>query len=189
MAEKLDLRIERTYRMLRDAFTRLMAEKPYEEITVSELCDAAIIRRTTFYKHFADKDEFFAFYVRRTREEFQERVEPHGTHETPANFSDRMFHELVAFVQENDRLVRRALASSAFATMDAILSEEISRSLRQRLEEEAGAVARFGCSPQALADFMAGGMLRALYRWLQDGNEDVEALEADLRAITERLLG
>ena len=70
---KLDLRIEKTYRALCEAFTALLAERRYEDITVSDLCDRAMIRRTTFYKHFADKREFLSFYVRRIREEFQRR--------------------------------------------------------------------------------------------------------------------
>ena len=69
---KLDLRIEKTYRALCEAFTALLEERHYEEITVSDLCDRALIRRTTFYKHFADKQEFLAFYVRRIREKIEE---------------------------------------------------------------------------------------------------------------------
>ena len=55
MEQKLDLRIQRTYRLLHTAFTKLMEEKSFEDITVNDLCREAMIRRTTFYKHFADK--------------------------------------------------------------------------------------------------------------------------------------
>ena len=61
MEKKLDLRIQKTYQALHNAFTILLEEKNFEEITVNELCDAAMIRRTTFYKHFADKYEYFQF--------------------------------------------------------------------------------------------------------------------------------
>ena len=57
----MDLRIERTYRSLIEAFTRLLEERLYEDVTVAMLCNEAMIRRTTFYKHFADKGEFFSF--------------------------------------------------------------------------------------------------------------------------------
>ena len=62
MAEKMDLRIRKTYLALHNAFTELLEEKRFEEFTVNELCDRAMIRRTTFYKHFADKYEYFTFY-------------------------------------------------------------------------------------------------------------------------------
>lgn len=61
MKDKYDLRIIRTYKSLTEAFLQLMSEKHFEDITVNELCKKAMIRRTTFYKHFADKYEFFRF--------------------------------------------------------------------------------------------------------------------------------
>ncbi|MFR7670084.1 MAG: hypothetical protein ACLU0O_04550 [Collinsella sp.] len=35
----------------------------FEDLTVAMLCDRAMIRRTTFYKHFRDKNDYFAFYI------------------------------------------------------------------------------------------------------------------------------
>ena len=48
----MDLRIKKTYRALFDAFTELLEEHRFEDLTVAMLCDRAMIRRTTFYKHF-----------------------------------------------------------------------------------------------------------------------------------------
>ena len=59
----MDLRIQKTYMGLHNAFTDLLEEKRFENITVNELCEKAMIRRTTFYKHFADKYEYFTFYM------------------------------------------------------------------------------------------------------------------------------
>ena len=63
MEKKIDLRLRKTYQSLHAAFTELLEEKRFEELTVGELCDRAAIRRTTFYKHFADKYDYFAFYL------------------------------------------------------------------------------------------------------------------------------
>ncbi|MDN6296008.1 MAG: TetR/AcrR family transcriptional regulator [Alkalibacterium sp.] len=62
--EKLDLRVQKTYRSLIDAFEKLLVEKEFEKILVTELCDAAMIRRPTFYSHFLDKYDFFTFFIR-----------------------------------------------------------------------------------------------------------------------------
>ena len=59
----MDLRIQKTYRSLLVAFTKLLETHRYEDVTIAMLCDEAMIRRTTFYKHFADKSEFFSFFV------------------------------------------------------------------------------------------------------------------------------
>ena len=48
MEKKIDLRLQKTYQSLHAAFTELLEEKRFEELTVGELCDRAAIRRTTF---------------------------------------------------------------------------------------------------------------------------------------------
>lgn len=53
--KKIDRRITRTKRMIRDAFTQLMEEKGFEAITVSDLTEKADINRGTFYLHYKDK--------------------------------------------------------------------------------------------------------------------------------------
>lgn len=52
MRESADRRIMMTRKLLRDAFLKLLQEKPVHAISVKELCDAAGINRTTFYNHY-----------------------------------------------------------------------------------------------------------------------------------------
>ncbi len=59
--KKIDLRVQKTYKQLVDTFLKLMGEKSFEELTVSEICDSAQVHRATFYKHFKDKYEFLNF--------------------------------------------------------------------------------------------------------------------------------
>lgn len=49
---KEDQRTRLTKLMIRQAFLRLLEERPINEITVSELCEAAGISRVTFYLHY-----------------------------------------------------------------------------------------------------------------------------------------
>ena len=58
-----DLRIQKTYAALTREFTALLKLKRFEQITVKELCDAAMVRTATFYNHFSDKYEFADFVI------------------------------------------------------------------------------------------------------------------------------
>jgi len=60
----LDKRVQRTRIALREAFGKLMQEKPFEQITVLDITDEAMINRATFYAHFADKYELFDYMLR-----------------------------------------------------------------------------------------------------------------------------
>ena len=51
--EKISAR--RTYTLLQQAFFKLLTEKPFEKITLKELCDTAMIPRSTFYRYFEDQ--------------------------------------------------------------------------------------------------------------------------------------
>ena len=53
MNEK-DARVRYTKEMIRKSFLELLKEKPAAKITVKELCEAADINRTTFYRNYLD---------------------------------------------------------------------------------------------------------------------------------------
>ncbi|NMM98535.1 TetR/AcrR family transcriptional regulator [Bifidobacterium olomucense] len=59
-----DLRVIRTYESLFGAFERLMGTQRLDDITISALCDEAMVRRATFYSHFSDKNDFVAAMMR-----------------------------------------------------------------------------------------------------------------------------
>ena len=54
MGGKMDLRIEKTERGIKNAFIELRSRKPLEKITVKELCESARINKSTFYAHYKD---------------------------------------------------------------------------------------------------------------------------------------
>lgn len=50
----MDLRIQKTEKAIKNAFLELRARKPLEKITVKELCELALINKSTFYSHYED---------------------------------------------------------------------------------------------------------------------------------------
>ena len=54
-AKSLDPRIRRTRMLLHQAFLDLVKRKPFEEISVQDLTEAATVNRATFYAHYSDK--------------------------------------------------------------------------------------------------------------------------------------
>lgn len=54
MAEVEDKRIRRTKKLLRQALTRLMLQKDFQSITVTDVVREADINRGTFYAHYRD---------------------------------------------------------------------------------------------------------------------------------------
>ena len=53
--EQTDLRVRRTHKLLWEALMTELSERTIEESTVSDICERAMVHRTTFYKHYEDK--------------------------------------------------------------------------------------------------------------------------------------
>ena len=73
--KRTDIRYLRTEKMIFDALTDLLSEKPYDKITVQDIADRAMINRATFYAHYADKDELYHFIITHILEELSEMID------------------------------------------------------------------------------------------------------------------
>lgn len=61
MPKKIDLRVQRTRKMIIDAFFKLVETKGYDAITIQDIASEAMINRTTFYAHFKDKQDLYEY--------------------------------------------------------------------------------------------------------------------------------
>jgi len=175
MEEKMDLRIRKTYLALHNAFTQLLEEKKFEDFTVNELCDRAMIRRTTFYKHFADKYEYFTFYMKEIVATFQDRLAPDVSSEEVSAYHLHMSRELVRFIKEHERMVRNVKMSSMFPMLLVILLEQIRFEMIQVLRRADRTGQKSAKDIESTAAFYAGGLLSTLFQML----DDQDALDED----------
>lgn len=166
MEEKTDLRILKTHKALSDTFLIMLEEKTFDAITVNELCERAMVRRATFYKHFSDKYDFFAFFIRQIRDGFLKEQHKYSEEETPYSFYVFEFQSCLTFMKEHEKLIHNVLKSSALSSLRDILSDEIYRDVLLKLREEQKAGVRYKVSPEFMASFYAGGIMRVLWLWL-----------------------
>ncbi len=93
-----DQRVRLTKQMLQGAFLSLLAQKPVQNITVKELCDAAGVNRSTFYLHYKD------IY------DLQEQME------------SAMLHELLALLAANPVIAASTTPEATSSFINAIFS-------------------------------------------------------------------
>ena len=160
MEKKLDLRIEKTYLALHKAFIELLEEKRFETFTVNELCQHAMIRRTTFYKLFADKYEYLSFFIREICADFRATLSPEIQDNGINAYFLHMTRQLIRFIRGNGQLIRNALDSTMFPMLLNILMEHIVEDLLQVSPQRTA-------QSEAMASFYAGGLLNTLFRRLR----------------------
>ncbi|BCA85333.1 TetR family transcriptional regulator [Enterococcus saigonensis] len=57
--KKTDLRVKRTNKMIIESFIQLVEKNGYEQVTVQDIADEAMINRATFYAHYKDKQDLY----------------------------------------------------------------------------------------------------------------------------------
>ena len=62
---------EQSVRMIEEALFKLMEEKNYTQITVSEVAKRADISRRTFYRFYKERDEVLRCYLGKLCQEYQ----------------------------------------------------------------------------------------------------------------------
>ncbi len=94
-----DRRLIRSRRLLGNALIELMQEKRYIDITVQDIIDRADVGRTTFYKHFQDKEDLLISNLDAILENFIHHMDSGGGDQTLLSTADFFRH-----VQEHQNL-------------------------------------------------------------------------------------
>ncbi|WP_342046134.1 TetR/AcrR family transcriptional regulator [Bacillus sp. OTU530] len=66
--DKVDLRILKTRKAIKEAFLTLLQTKGYERITIQDIADEAMINRNTFYLHYVDKPDLMEYLCQESME-------------------------------------------------------------------------------------------------------------------------
>lgn len=166
MEKPLDLRIQKTYKALIDTFLQLLQTKRFENITINELCELAMVRRATFYRHFADKYEFFTFFVQCIQQEFRNRIVPREQAGNDVSPYIDIIRFALDFLDENETLVHSLMESNAFPLLLDLISEQIILDVKDRLQTDQNNGKELPLSPELMAFSYTGALLNTLRWWI-----------------------
>lgn len=182
----MDLRTQKTYDALFNAFTELLSEKPFEAITVHELCVRARIRRATFYNHFADKYAFLDFVIQTIRRKRTAVLQEQSADDGPVVFFTSLLSAALTFLESNAPTVKNLRTSNVAFLLTNLGPEDLVQQLQESLEgyQEAGYL--MTGDPEILAEFLLGGIGQIGRWWLeQEGRVSKEEAVARLEPILE----
>lgn len=150
---------------LLDALMKLMHEKPYHKVTITEICREADLDRSTFYRNFDTKESLLNQYIQQLTEEFIRRLRE-AERLTMDQISNVFFNlcidELDFFVNlRNNGLSNFVLES--FNNQLPHIHTVVTNKLEYLVEDE--------YLMYALA-FNAGGMWNMLMSWIDNGMKE-----------------
>lgn len=71
MIQKDSISIKRTYALLKDQMFELLTKSSFEKLTLTEICAASMIPRSTFYRYFEDKYDLLRYCLQSMTEDMR----------------------------------------------------------------------------------------------------------------------
>ena len=170
MNKTLDLRVQKTHTALLKALYDLLCEKSFDQITVTELCDRALVRKATFYKHFGDKTELFSYMIREMQQRALEEKKVQYDPAAPESYYLDVFRYFLEFLDSNEVFIKKILSSSARSSLIDRMSEQIEFDLKLHFKDDLAAGGRFEGDPEMLAALYTGAMIYCAEWWITQPN-------------------
>lgn len=124
-SKNLDPRIQRTRASLQDALLTLCKKRDLDEVTISEVVEAAGVNRTTFYQHYPDIDTLLADALDCIAEEAHAQLElelPYLDEGGPRE----LIAKYLGHVYENAALYRKVFSDTGSPVIVARLTDRVS---------------------------------------------------------------
>lgn len=152
-ASRPDRRVERTRECLRRALIALLAERPWDEISVQDICERADVGRSTFYLHYEHKEALLAAGL----DGLRAYLSGAGAG-TPFGFIDG----LVAHVDEQRLVFRSIIGRRSGHTVQRLFRDMIESLVKDDLADS-----RLPEMERHLAArYVTGGLVEALALWI-----------------------
>ena len=172
MHKKVDLRILRTRKAIKESFLKLIKEKGYERITIQDIAEEAMINRNTFYLHYLDKPDLMEKIAQEYLDRFNESIktEIHDVAEfTKSDFViklEKVFQNIAVdfefyqiMIEENGQLnlssnLKSILKNHILAGInDSTLANNFQKIYKKKVEVS--------------LEYMVSGIVGVIFLWIQ----------------------
>lgn len=166
--QKEDLRVRRTYKLLSQALMSLLLEKSFEEIFVTDICDRAMVHRTTFYKHFEDKYHLLDFCVKELIGNFEGDDCEYRQTKNMKDYYMGLIRKSLVYMSENRELLLSGILRAGNNSAYPMLHRSVTHLIVTKLldNEKMGFHHTIPCP--IIAEFYSGALLSAAIWWLEN---------------------
>ena len=170
----IDRRVSRTREKLHRSLMSLILRKPYEMITITDICEAANVGRSTFYAHYASKDELKRSGLEHLRRELtKESLAKTGrAANEPLGFTLAMIEHARDHIDHYRALAGTYGGTVALGRIRQIISDFVADDLATRDQSLSGI-------PRDIAVQHVVGAYMAVLAWWLDNGARVPANQVD----------
>ena len=166
--KKIDLRVKRTDKLILDTFMNLLKEKSFDDIRISDICNGAMIHRTTFYKHFEDKYNLLSYALKNIINGFEIKSLDFYNNTVSRNFYIILFKYFLQLIENNRKIYLVGLRNLKSDFLINNFKRIIVTSIKYRLEDNNKHGANFTIPIPVLAELYYATMIGLGIWWLQN---------------------
>lgn len=166
-----DLRVKKTQRALMDSFLELLKTKNFSQITVQDLCDRAMVRRSTFYRHYSDKYDLLNQVLANFSNSLHESHSESLLVKQPKSYFENIVRDTLYFLIENRETIQSIFTITYYDEVTRIVYTQLYKGVERQVNFDIRHGIRFTIDLEVYKEFIAGGILRIIYAWLKEGQE------------------
>ena len=159
--KKLDLRVIKT-------LVELLKDKPFEEIKVQDICNTALINRSTFYAHYSDKYELLAAYINNLKNALKKELEKNNNISNTKEYYMEMIKLFLNHIDDKRDVYQSALVNNQNSISMDILYDVINNDVTRHIQED---VNQADIPSTVISRFYIGAVLNVGIEWLKSNNK------------------
>ena len=167
--KKRDLRIIKTRKALYNAFEELMKSKPFEQIKVSDICYEALINRSTFYDHYADKYDLLEEYINSLKDSLTEEItKENNIEKNTKEYYIEIIKLLLLHIQKKRDTYIAIMINNRNSITNDILYDILNRAIINQINDKK--ISK-NIPNEIIIRFYIGGVTNICFEWLMYGNK------------------
>ena len=160
-----DLRITKTKKALYIALLDLMKEETFENIKVSDICEKALINRSTFYAHYSDKYELVSSFIKNLTDELKWELEKNEHISTSKAYYLEMLRLFFSHVEKQ----KEAYASILINNRNSIMMDMVYKTLDEDIKKHLPLKTEI--PSDIVSKFYLGAVFNIGVEWLNSNNQ------------------
>ena len=165
MQEKTDLRVIKTKKILFDSLLKLMKNKNFEKIKISDICEESLINRSTFYAHYEDKYELLMELFEEQKIALLKKLENNENTIFSKEYIMELLNILIDHIDENREMYSAILTNNRDGILIDFLIDAIERDVSDRLKNN-NEIIDSNLPLDIIVKFYAGGLINIGIAWI-----------------------
>lgn len=165
---KKDLRVIKTRNALYNTLLELMTENGFEDIKVSDICNKALINRSTFYSHYNDKYELLKDAIEDIKNALTIELSKNNNITNTKEYYLEMIKLLLNKVDEKRDIFYGIMINNRNSIMVDIIYDVLDNSVFSRIKNENNI--EENTVTEIVTKFYLGGVFNVVIEWLKNSH-------------------